>query len=93
MKDLAIYGAQGYALGAYEALKTLYPKRVISCFIVTASGNNASVLGGLPVMELASFSAARTPEEKRDIEILIAAPENVQPEIEETLENHGFDHY
>ena len=32
--QLAIYGAQGYALGAYEALKTLYPKCVIPFFIV-----------------------------------------------------------
>ena len=32
---LAIYGAQGYALAVYEAVTTLYPKREISCFLVT----------------------------------------------------------
>ena len=25
--DIAIYGAQGIALGAYEAITTLYPER------------------------------------------------------------------
>ncbi len=88
--NLAIYGAQGYALGAYEALKTLYPRRHILCFLVSAMGNNAPKLGNIPVRELALFSECLTPEEKRDVEVLIATPENVQPEIEETLENYGF---
>ena len=34
--NLAIFGAQGYALGAYEAVKTLYSKRVIPYFMVSA---------------------------------------------------------
>lgn len=87
---LAIYGAQGYALGAFEALKTLYPRRSILCFLVSAIGDNASKLGDIPVRELAHFSDSMTCEEKRDVEVLIATPENVQPEIEEALENYGF---
>lgn len=88
--ELIIYGAQGYALGAYEALKTLYPKRTVSCFLVTKMGENASTLGGIPVKEIAAFSEKVSDEEKRNVEVLIATPENVQPEIEETLESHGF---
>ena len=91
--NIAIYGAQGYALGAYEAIKTLYPKREIPCFLVSKMGNNATVLGSIPVRELASFSNGMTPMEKGNTEVLIATPENVQPEIEETLENYGFRHY
>ena len=90
---LAIYGAQGYALGAYEALKILYPKRVIPCFLVSAMGNNAPKLGEIPVRELASFSDGLTTDDKRNIQVFIATPENVQPEIEEALETHGFKNY
>ena len=91
--NLAIYGAQGYALGVYEALKTLYPRRVIPCFMVSAMGDNAPCLGNLPVREIASVSAGMSRGEKDALEIVIATPENVQPEIEETLENYGFRHY
>ena len=88
--NLAIFGAQGYALGAYEALKALYPKRVVPCFLVSAMGNNASILGSIPVKELSSFSDGMSTEEKQNVQVLIATPENVQPEIEEMLENYGF---
>lgn len=91
--DLVIFGAQGYALGAYEAIKTLYPQRQIPCFLVSAMGNNASVLGGIPVRELKGFSAGLSAVDKQNTEILISTPENVQPEIEEILENFGFRHY
>ena len=91
--QLAIFGAQGYALGVYEALKSLYPKRVIPCFIVSEIGNNASILGGVPVREIALVSDEMTQEEKQSLEMIIATPENVQPEIEEILENYGFRHY
>lgn len=91
--NLAIYGAQGYALGAYEAVKSLYPKRVIPCFIVSAMDNNAPFLGSIPVKEVAVFSAEMSRYEKDNLEVIIATPENVQPEIEETLENYGFCHH
>lgn len=88
--NLAIYGAQGYALGAYKAIKTLYPKREISCFLVTHMDGNASVLGGIPVKALAAFAGELSGEEKRQMEILIATPDQVQSDIEEILENFGF---
>ncbi len=87
---LVIFGAQGYALGIYEAVKLLYPKREIPFFMVTKMGNNAPVLGGIPVREIADVAGVLSEEEKRDYEIIIGTPENVQPEIEETLENYCF---
>lgn len=90
---MAFYGAQGYALGAYEALKTLYPRRAVLCFLVTEMGGNPQTLGGIPVKEIALFSEELSDDEKQDVEILIATPESVQPEIEETLENYGFSCY
>ena len=91
--QLVIYGAQGYALGAYEAIKTLYGRRAIPCFLVSSMGNNAAMLGDIPVKEIAAFSAEIKSEDKNHIEVLIATPENIQPEIEETLENYGFRYY
>ena len=87
---LVIFGAQGYALGVYEAVKLLYPKREIPFFMVTKMGTNAPVLGGIPVREIADVVGELSEEEKRDYEIIIGTPENVQPEIEQTLENYGF---
>lgn len=88
--DIAIYGAQGTALGAYEAIHNLYPIRNIRCFLVTDRGNNAEYLSGVPVLELETFANALSTEEKEDLEILIATPENMMPEIETSLESNGF---
>ena len=87
---LIIFGAQGYALGAYEAVKLLYPKRELSFFMVTKMGNNAQMLEGIPVREIQVVSDELSTEEKKNYEVIICTPENVQPEIEETLENYGF---
>ncbi|MBR3306719.1 MAG: DUF4422 domain-containing protein, partial [Lachnospiraceae bacterium] len=90
---LVIYGAQGYALATYEALRTIYPKREVMCFLVSERGNNAHELGGLPVREIAEFSDGLTEADKNDVEILIATPDGVMAEIEETLERYGFSAY
>ena len=88
--DLVIFGAQGTALGAYEAIHNLYPIRNIRCFLVTERGDNAEYLSGVPVLELETFANSLSTEEKENLEILIATPENMMPEIETSLESHGF---
>ena len=88
--DLAIYGAQGMALGAYEAIHNQYPSRNIRCFLVTKRGNNAEYLSGVPVFELESFSRTLSVKEKAEIEVLIAAPENVMEPIEKSLDEQGL---
>lgn len=88
--DLVIYGAQAMALGAYQAIHNLYPKRKIRCFLVTERGDNAEDLLGIPVIELQEFVKTLTNEEKENIEILIATPENVMSVIEESLDKHGL---
>ena len=87
---LIIFGAQGYALGAYEAIKELYPKRELLFFMVSKMGSNAPVVGGIPVREIGEVSSEMTPEQKDSCEVIIATPENIQPDIEETLESCGF---
>ena len=91
---LVIYGAQGYALSVYEAIKSLYPRRKVSCFLVSRYGEyDAKELCGLPVREIFDFSAELSSDEKDYIEVLIATPADVQPAIEETLEIYGFHNY
>ncbi|MBE5843379.1 MAG: DUF4422 domain-containing protein [Butyrivibrio sp.] len=91
--DYVIFGAQGFALGAYMALRELYPRRKVRCFIVTEMLNNAPVLGGIPVREIDEFASGLSIEDKHNIEVMIATSENIQLEIEETLENYGFPYY
>ena len=64
---LVIYGAQSLALGAYKAIRTTYPNKEVACFLVTTMGNNAPVLGGIPVRELSEFISGMSQEEKDDV--------------------------
>jgi hypothetical protein len=91
--DLVIFGAQGTALGACRAIKSLAPQRKIRCFLVSRTEGNPAVLDGIPVRESAPFAKALSVEEKDDIEVLIATPENVMPEIEKTLDAIGLHRY
>lgn len=90
---LVIYGAQGVALGAYKAIKTIFPDKEVECFLVTSLGNNAPFLGGIPVLELAEFVDGMTRDEKDDVEVLIGTPENVMPAIEARLEGIGIHNF
>lgn len=88
--DLAIYGAQGIALGAYEAIRHLYPSRTVRCFLVTEKKDNSEYLSGIPVLRLKYFSESLSDEQKADIEVLIATPESAMPEIEKNLDECGL---
>lgn len=88
--ELAIYGAQGIALSACEAIENLYPTRAARCFLVTERGTNAEFIMGLPVLELETFAKSLSEEEKNNIEILIATPDNVMPDIEKNLNEQGL---
>lgn len=88
--EYAIFGAQGIALGTYQAFHSLHPSRRVRCFLVSQMGKNAPVLEGLPVLELETFSSYITQEEKDEIEVLIATPENMMEDIETALEHYGF---
>ena len=66
---LLIYGAQGYALGAYDAITSLYPKRKVFGFLVSEKGKNATELAGVPVQVLSEFAPSVTMGEKQNIEV------------------------
>lgn len=83
---MVIYGAQGIALGVYNAINLLYPEEKIDCFLVTERGINSSTLGGIPVIELLEFIKDKTEEEKANVTVLICTPENVMEAIEESLD-------
>lgn len=88
--QLTIFGAQGYALGTYLAIKEMVPARKIDCFLVSEMGMNAKTLAGIPVREIKDFSLNMSDEDKSDVEIIIGTPEMVHDEIEELLLSHGF---
>ncbi len=88
--DLAIFGAQAIALGAYEAIHHLCPERKIHCFLVTEQGNNTEYCAGIPVLELTAFSAGLSVSEKEQLQILIATPEDVMQAIEASLDACGL---
>jgi len=91
--DLVIYGAQGIALGAYNAIKEIHSEINVLCFLVTAMDNNALMLGGIPVKKINDFVAGMSKEEKNHIEVFIATPENVMDDIIENLRNVGLHNF
>lgn len=88
-----IYGAQGIALGVYNAIKELNSEIKILCFLVTSVENNSPVLGGIPVRKLSDFVTGMSQQEKDDTKVLIGTPENVMDEIVDSLENVGLNKY
>ena len=88
--NVIIYGAQGYALGAYNAIKALQPERKVLFFMVTSMEGNAPSLCGLDVRMAADVSEELSDEEKKNTEVLIATPANVHSQIEMLLERFGF---
>lgn len=91
--NVVIFGAQGIALGAYQAFHNLYPQKKVRCFLVSKIKNNPYTLEGIPVRELVSFASDLSYEEKKRTEILIATPENLMEDIENNLKEYGFHNY
>ncbi|MCR4617770.1 MAG: DUF4422 domain-containing protein [Lachnospiraceae bacterium] len=85
-----IFGAQGYAIGAYEAIKALYSKWNIVCFMVSKMTYNPDYIRGIPVLELTNVIKMCDYVNKKDIDVIIATPDDVQNQIEETLIEYGF---
>lgn len=91
--NLVIYGAQGVALGAYNAIKIIWPNLMIDCFLVTKRGNNAYTLGGLQVRELGEYVLCLTDAKKNDTLVLIGTPEENMGAIEGRLDTAGLHNY
>ena len=91
---IAIYGAQAIALGTYNSIRELYPDYDVICFLVTSfsDGIDAKTVCGLPVIELNLFSKELSAEEKNNITVFVATPENVMDAIEDSLQKEGFNH-
>lgn len=85
-----IFGAQGIALGTYKAILATEPNTIISCFVVSSLKGNMTSLCGLEVVELRDFSESMVLSEKDETNILIATPQSVMDEIEDSLVAEGF---
>lgn len=88
--NLVIFGAQGIALGTYLSICHLYPIRKVDCFLVSERGINAEYLADIPVLELDFYADRLSQAEKQNVEILIATPECMMPEIEKELDRKGL---
>ena len=88
--DTVIFGAQGIALGICRALQKMNNRGRILGFAVTEKENNPEALNGVPVVELKQLRDRIAVADWDSVDFLIAAPENVQSEIEESLESYGF---
>lgn len=91
--DYMIFGAQGTALCICKALQKLNSRCNVLGFVVTNKEYNPDYLNGLAVFELKDLRDKLSDKDWGYVEFLIATPENVQPEIEEILESHGFFQY
>ncbi len=83
---LAIFGAKSIALSICMAIKRLYTGCEVETFLVSALDGNPSSLAGIPVQEIGNYP-------KKEMNILIAVPEDVQLEIAEFIKRQGFFHY
>lgn len=91
---VAIYGAQGIALGTYEALKAVSSQIHIECFVVTKYENNPKKLRGLPVYELDEFVRKYSNDIFcGELKVMIATPESVMDEIEKSLTERGISNF
>ena len=86
IKRVAIYGAQMVAVSVYYAIKTLYPDCMVIAFVVSERSGNPLIVDGIPVVTLQEFSL-------KDVQVLIATPENAHGDIVNALKKKGFVDY
>lgn len=90
---LYIYGAKSIALGVCRGMQALYPSHPVEGFLVSSLEGNPTTLAGLSVLAIDDFSAKLSLEEKEQIHVLIATPENSHSIIINTLTEYGFLQY
>lgn len=93
MGRIAFFGAKSLALGMYEAVRFLYPETICIGFIVSSSKGNPDVLAGETVWELNVLGDILSSEEKEELQVLIAVPEDLHNEVAKCLCGKGFQNY
>lgn len=86
VKKIAIYGAQMVAVSVYYAIKTLYPDCQVIAFVVSERIGNPLAVDGIPVVTLQEFNI-------KDVQFLIATPENAHEDIVNELKKNGIIDY
>lgn len=92
MKKIAIYGAQGIALGTYYSIRQLHKDWDVIGFLVTSKDNNPDELEQIPVVEFYEFARNITDDCRKEITILIATPEDVMADIEVCLKEEKLNY-
>lgn len=93
IKETYIYGIQGIAMLANEAIEELNPERNVKGFIVTRPVDDDKIVSGKPVFGIDRFAGMFNDDEKENVLIYIGSRSSMHMEIEESLEQHGFHHY
>lgn len=88
-----LYGAKSIALGAYRAIRYLYPQHTYMGFVVSNRINNPRMLDGLKVWEFSEILKCYETNERHNLHIIIATQEDVQQEIASNLLKNGFSNY
>ena len=85
-----IFGARAIAISVYRALNALYGDLEIRGFLVTSLKNNPHEIDGIPVEDICTASNRLTRQEKQQIRVFIAVPEDIHGEASETVQKYGF---
>ncbi|MBR3622329.1 MAG: DUF4422 domain-containing protein [Selenomonadaceae bacterium] len=90
MNNIYIYGARATAVGFYKAVSRSARDKVIKGFLVTDAAGNPAEICGIKVKTFSEVSQSLSQEEKYNVEVYIAALENVHAEICKILDEAGF---
>lgn len=88
-----IFGAKAIAFSVYTAIRYLYKETKIRGFLVSSIDGNPDLLAGLPVREIEAEAKSISGNEKKEMLVLVATPEDVHKDIVEILIKNGFNKY
>ena len=88
-----IFGAKAIAFSVYTAMHQLYPEDEIVGFLVSSMEGNPNMLAGVSVKEVDIEAKKLSENEKKQIPIFIATPEDVHKDIIQILTRCGFLNY
>lgn len=93
MKKIAVFGAKALACGIYEAVHFFYPDLDCIGFVVSSLAGNPTSLCGIKVWDLERLAKRLSLQDRNDICILVATPEDIHKEITDNLKKNGFFDY
>ncbi len=88
-----IFGAKSIAISVSRAMRALNQDMEPEAFMVSSLENNPCRIDGIPVCEIHIAANGLTEQEKSEVRVYIATPEDVHESIIGLLLQHGFTNY